>query len=245
VAPEENMKRVLVALTGAVALGVVASASSVSADNLQIRAGAFFPRVQDNLCAAGDVTCRELIFNDDASLYNTSRSGWNGATAGIEYSHTLDRNLELGIHLDGYSRSIGTSYRNYTYPDGSEIRQRLKVSSVPLGLTLRLVGGRRHATVRPYVGLGGDVVFWKYQEEGSFITDFTSLNVLDDSFRSSGAVPALDLSAGLRLAISRDAGFSIEGRYIAAAKADMKDDFSNNRIDVSGGSVTGGFYINF
>jgi outer membrane protein W len=235
------MKRVLAATTTAFAIGILAFSSSASAGgNLQLRVGGFAPRADSNL------------FADDTSLYQTDidrpvkKSDWSGVMGGIEYSHTLDRNLELGFHMDGFSKSVDTSYRDYTRSDNGEIFQTLSLSEVPIGVTLRLIGGSRHSTVRPYIGIGPDVVFWQYKERGSFI-DFTdsTFPIVDDRFRSEGAALGGHVAVGLRLALSRDTGLTAEGRYLAAAKADMGDDFHGNKIDLNGASATVGFYVNF
>lgn len=234
------MNRVLAATTTALALAVFTSATSASAGNLQLRVGGFFPRASGNL------------FVDDSDLYRTNSgdpvktSDWAGWTGGIEFSQALDRNVELGFHVDGYGRELETSYNKYTRPSGGEIFQTLRFSEVPVGFTVRLIGGSRHSTVRPYIGVGGDVVFWKYEEEGSFIrfTD-ASLPIVDDFFRSSGAALGGHVAGGVRLALSHDIGVLAEGRYLVVGTKEMKDDFGANRIDLNGASANVGFYINF
>jgi len=233
------MKRALSATAAAVTMSFLASASSASAGNLQLRAGAFFPRAESKL------------FYDDTSLYArdfnqpVKTSDWTGFTGGIEYSSRVGRNLELGFHLDGYGRSFDTFYNDYTRPSGGEIRQTLNFSELPIGLTLRYIGGTKHSKVRPYIGIGPDLIIWQYDEEGSFINfDDNSLPIVEDHFRSDGSSFGGHIAAGLRMALSHDVGFTVEGRYLAGPKADTGEDFFSE-IDLSGASATVGFYVNF
>jgi opacity protein-like surface antigen len=235
------MKRALAATAAAITISILASASSASAGNLQLRVGGFFPRVDSKL------------FADDTSLYATDASGrpvkksdWTGVAGGAEYSSPLGRNVELGFHIDGYGRALDTFYNDYARPSGGEIRQTLTFSEVPVGFTVRFIGGGKHSAVRPYVGAGADVIFWQYDEEGSFI-DFAddSFPIIDDHFRAKGAALGGHVAAGLRVALSHDVGLTAEGRYLVGPKKEMGDDFSRNQIDLSGASATVGFYVNF
>ncbi len=226
------MKRVVLAT--AVVLAFLCSALPAAAGSVELRLGAFVPRAESNL------------FVDDAELYTTETSDWTGFTGGLEYRRRMGDGLELGVHLDGYGRTLQTSYRKYERPSGRDITQTLKFSMAPLGFTFRWVPADRHAAVQPYLGAGADIVFWEYEEFGSFI-DFDADNeiVEFDSFIADGARPALHVAGGLRVALSPDFGLSAEARYLAAGKAAMGDDFRGNDIDLSGASATLGFFINF
>ena len=97
----------------------------------------------------------------------------------------MAKNLELGIHVDGYGKTIETSYRDYVRPEGDEIYQTLKLDIVPFGLTVRLVPTSKRTKVAPYIGGGIDLFYWKYEEWGDFI-DFwdPDLAIYNDAFYS-------------------------------------------------------------
>jgi opacity protein-like surface antigen len=212
--------------------GVAASAAPGLASGLDLRAGAFFPRAESNL------------FDDDSELYTVDKDDWRGFHGGAEFSFGLGDTLELGLHLDGYGRSLHTVYRDFERPSGREITQTLKLTSVPLGFTVRFVPlGQRRLT--PYVGAGADVVFYEYEEFGEFI-DFEDddLPVFDDAFISSGAAGGFHVVGGLRVPVSHDFSITGEVRYLWA-KADMGDDFRGNEIDLSGPSATVGVHLTF
>jgi Outer membrane protein beta-barrel domain len=227
-----------------VAAAVLAIPASVSAGNLTLRGGGFFPSADSNL------------FNDDTDLYTRVGSGdvdppgigksdWKGLTGGIAYFSKISRNVELGISVDGYSRQLDTSYRSYTRPDGSEIEQTLRLRMIPVGVSIRFVPTSRRASVAPYLEFGGDAIAYKYEEFGDFIDFFDdSLPVLSDSFVSEGVGFGFHAAAGLKIPISPDFSLVGEGRF-QHAKHQMGDDFRNNEIDLSGWSATVGFNIRF
>jgi len=81
------------------------------------------------------------------------------------------------------------------------------------------------ATVSPYVGIGPDLVFYKYEEFGDFI-DFgdPERSISADDFVSEGARPGFHVTGGLRVRIGHD--FSILGEGpLQWAKATLGDDF--------------------
>jgi opacity protein-like surface antigen len=225
------MKRVLATVA---VLVVVAVAVPAAAGSLEVRIGAFIPRAQS------------LLFEDTADLYDTETSDWTGVTGGLEYRQRLAETLEVGVHLDGYSRELHTSYREFVRDSGGEIRQTLKLTTAPLGVTLRFVPGDRHAAIQPYLGAGVDIVFWEYEEFGSFIDFFDDDEIVEfDSFISDGAAPAAHVAGGLRVALSPDIGLSAEARYLFAGKVEMGDDFRGSELDLAGASATLGFFVNF
>jgi hypothetical protein len=225
------MRRVLAVLTLSVLAGLP---SPAAAGGLDLRIGGFAPRADSNL------------FDDDSELYTVDKGDWRGIYGGIEYSFGVSEKMELGFHVDGYGRTVHTSYRDFVRPSGREITQSLKFQSVPVGLTLRFVPRPGRGEVTPYIGLGADLVFWNYEEEGDFI-DFEGdgFPVIADHFVSNGTAPGFHVTAGLRVPISYDFGIVGEVRYLWA-KSDMGDDFrAENEIDLSGPSATLGVNIRF
>jgi len=226
--------------TAIVIVGLLAALpATVSAASLQLRIGGFIPRADSNL------------FRDDSELYTVDKEDWRGVTGGAEFTFEPSDHVEFGLHLDGYSRTVDTNYRNYTRPSGSEILQSLRLSLVPLGATLRLLPTDRYATLQPYVGIGPDLVFYKYEEFGDFI-DFGSedLDIDSDHFRSEGVKPGFHVVGGLRVRLGHDFSVLGEARY-QWARARMGDDFRPQpgqdalRLDMSGLSAVVGLSIRF
>jgi opacity protein-like surface antigen len=229
------MRRTIAFMTWG-ALAVLPSASF--AGNLDVRLGAFFPNADS------------VLFHDDAVLYQKDgrpleTSDWIGLAGGVSYNARIARNIELGFALDGYGRTVHTSYRDYVTETGREINQSLKLSIVPLGVSLRFVPTSRRARIAPFILVGGDFIFYTYEEFGDFIDfDVPDTPVISDSFRSEGFQPGFHVGGGLRVSVSDDIGLVGEYRY-QYAKDDMGDDFIGNRIDLSGSMVTLGVNIRF
>jgi hypothetical protein len=208
------------------------TAAPIQASGLDLRVGAFFPRADSNL------------FDDDSELYTVDREDWRGIHGGVEFAWNLGDRFELGVHLDGYGRTLHTEYRDFERESGRPITQSLRLNSVPLGFTVRWVpGGRRQLS--PYLGAGADVVFYEYEEFGDFI-DFEDddLPIIADDFISRGALPGAHVVAGIRLPISYDFSITGEARYLWA-RGNMSDDFRGNRLDLSGPSATVGVHLSF
>ncbi len=224
------MRRALLAS----ALVIAALAPDARADTgLEVRFGALFPAAKSD------------IFADTSELFGTEKDDWIGFTGGIEFSAELNRNLEVGVAVDGYDRTLHTSYRDYVRPAGGEITQDLQLTVVPMSLSLRVLGGSPRG-LRPYLLVGANVYYWEYQEEGDFIDFYRpGLPVSYDYFRSSGAAFGLHAGAGLRVPLSDDFCVTLEGRYNFADEVGMDDDFDQNRIDVSGISATVGVRLRF
>ncbi len=237
------MRRATLTLT--LLVMIVAAASRAGAAGFDARIGGYFPR--------GD----ETLFQDDRSLYFVEKSDFYGVYGGVEFNQVLMNNVELGISLDGYGRTTDTSYRNYVRPDGSEIRQSLKFSQIPLGVTIRFLPTGKRNKIVPYIGGGVDAVFWNYEEFGDFI-DFQSPDcdtdlgcpVVPDHFHSHGTAFGYHAVGGVRVYLNRDFAIVGEGRY-QWGKDDMGEDFAPtapglvNTIDVSGASFTVGVHVRF
>lgn len=230
---------------GVVTLGLLAALpGGAFAAGFDVRVGGFFPRAESNLFR--DPATRD----GDFDIYRVGKSDLRGATGGVELSMRLARNVELGFFIDGYGRSVDSSYRDYTRDDGSEIRQTLKLDVVPVGVSLRLVPTGHHVRIAPYVAVGADLFFWNYEEVGDFI-DFgdASLPIVPDHFKSDGVTPGVHAAGGVRVALSHDIAAVGEVRYQLAKEKDMGGDFfratNKTQLDLSGASATIGIHVRF
>jgi hypothetical protein len=229
------MRRATVVLTLAL-LGALPAAKS-HAGSLDIRGGGFFPRAESNL------------FVDDADLYQKDgralkRSDWHGFTGGAQFNQRIANNVEVGFSVDGYERTLQTSYRDFVGASGREIRQSLKLEIVPVGAFLRF-GPTRRGAFSPYLAIGGDLIYYRYQEFGDFVDFATESHpVINDSFLSEGVAPGFHVAGGVRVPVGDDFSITAEGRYQWATD-DMGDDFRGNKIDLTGASATLGLNIRF
>jgi outer membrane protein with beta-barrel domain len=219
------------------------------ASGLEVRLGAFFPNAKSDL------------FADDAVLYTPinraggctavtcppiHQSDWIGFYGGAEFSFSMSEHVELGLSVDGYERHLDTFYSNDTRPDGSDIRQTLKLSLVPVGVSLRFLPMSRRAPISPYFTVGGDAIYYHYDEYGDFI-DFFDPNraIIPDSFHSSGWAWGGHAAVGVRIPLGHDFDLTTEGRYQFASKEQMGEDFFKSHLDVNGWAATMGFRLRF
>src|SRR5258708_7659031 len=215
---------------------VAAVPASARAGGLDLRLGALFPSGNSNL------------FDDDNQLYlhnghPVTKSDFKGIYGGLEYNARLARNVEIGFSVDGYGRSLDTSYRDFVSPSGDEIRQTLKLNIVPIGVSIRIVPTSRRAALAPYIAVGADLVIWNYEEFGDFI-DFSApapQPIIPDHFKSSGVAPGAHVAVGLRIALSLDFSLVGGGQY-PWSNTVIGDDFPHNRIDHGGASATQRFH---
>jgi hypothetical protein len=232
------------------ALGLVAASPAAAwASGLELRLGGFVPRGQSNLFDdVGELYTPDSRANEctETSCPGVRTRDWNGVYGGAEYSFNLARPLELGISVDGYGRTIPTSYRDSVRDDGSEISQTLKLTVIPVGLSLRLLPLDRYAAVQPYLTVGGDLFYYRYEEFGDFIDFFDDSRPISlDSFKSDGAIFGGHAAVGLRVPVGHDFAITGEVRYQFAPRRQMGDDFSLNEIDLSGTSATIGIRLRF
>jgi len=234
------VRRTTAFVTLALTSALLGAAAPSRASGLDLRLGAFFPRAESNL------------FSDARDLYGVDpKKDFRGFSGGIEVNAQLVDNLEVGVSVDGFGKSRDTSYLDYVRPDGSEIRQTLKLDIVPIGLTLRFLPTGRRVALAPYLAVGADLFYWRWRESGEFV-DFRSPDnpIVADSFRSDGWKGGFHVAGGLRFRVSHDFAITAEGRY-QRAKATMGDDFApteagfENEIDLSGWSATMGVHIRF
>ncbi len=231
----------------------LAGASRAGAGGLDLRIGAFMPRGQDTLFQ----DLNSLYTPDGNEAHGVEPSDFTGVYGGIEYHHVLMDYVELGVHLDGYGRTVDSSYRHYTWDDGTEIRQSLKLSMIPLGVSIRFLPTGKSTRIAPYVGGGVDAVFYQYEEFGDFVcfppaagTCRFDYDIVPDHFKGEGTAFGVHALGGLRVYLNRDFAIVGEGRY-QWAEDDMGGDFAPNepglvnRIDLSGWTVTVGVHVRF
>ena len=112
----------------------------------------------------------------DSDLWETnldnltfSRSDMVNAYYGGEYESYFHRHASFSLEIGSYARTVYAQYRDYTYQDGSPIFQDLSLRIVPVEANLKLYPLGHRYTVSPFIGIGGGVYAWTYQQWGDFI----------------------------------------------------------------------------
>lgn len=246
------MKKARTAAAVAFATSLLAS-SALAGGSFEVRLGAFVPAANSNLFAdtnelfAVESVARRLAEIDfDRIPDGVSKADWVGGMGGAEIAGRIGRNVELGFHVDGYSRQLDTVYRDHFHQDWRMVPQTFRLQFVPVGVSFRLINNSRRARLSPYVSVGGDMVHYSYTEEGEFV-DFYDANkeIYDDYFESSGWLPGAHVAAGVRVPVGDDFRLVLEGKYLWTARKLMNGDRSLNEIDASGLAITAGLNVRF
>jgi opacity protein-like surface antigen len=234
-------------LMGRMLLPVVLSAigASAHAGGLDLRFGGYFPSAKSNLFEDVTSLYTREITTSTAIPPGVQKSDWQGFFGGIEYNQKIANNVELAVSVDGYSKTLDTAYREYVNTNDLPIQQRLQLSVLPIGLSVRLVPTSRRARIAPFAVVGVDAMVYEYEEWGDFIDFFDpDQPIVTDSFVSNGVAFGFHAGGGLRVAVSDDFAIVGEGRYFWS-ETDMNDDFAQNRVDLGGWAATVGFHIRF
>jgi hypothetical protein len=173
---------------------------------------------------------------------------------------TLDVDYRIHPRVDavfgvGTSRTtMRSEFRNWVDNKRQPIEQTTEFQRVPITAAVKaylLPTGRSIGhfawvprRIAPYVGAGGGVMWYRFQQTGDFI-DFDTLKVFSDMFDSSGWAPTVHALGGVEISLASRLAFATEARY-EWAKAHLGRDFSGfQQIDLSGVSFTSGLVIRY
>jgi hypothetical protein len=194
------MRRLLsfcvVALTIGIVTGLVATPSASAQQSFNLFVGGFTPHSLD---ARGS---NDVLFQNGAFLSTLNRdsgidiSEFNGATLGGEYLVALGRNLEAGLGLGFYQKTVPTVFTDLVNANGTDIQQELKLRIIPFTATVRFLPLGERNPIQPYIGAGVGVYAWRYSETGQFVDQ--SNNIFTDSFVASGSKAGPVVLGGVR-----------------------------------------------
>jgi len=247
------MKTCIVCGSLAVVLGLVGTPSASAQQSISLSIGGLALRGLD---ARGS---DDVLFVDSFDIATLNQDSgidvgqFNGVTIGGEYLVALGNNLEAGLGVGFYRRTVPTSYVDLVNNNGTEIAQDLKLRIIPFTATVRFLPLGRQGAIVPYIGGGVGVLAWRYSETGQFVDPGNgtvqgcarpgaNCNIFTDSFVGSGTSTGPVVLGGARVPLGTvDAGFEL--RY-QAAKGDLSTtDFLAPKIDLGG--FTYAFTVNF
>ena len=224
-------------------LALVATAvPAVAQQSLSLNIGYFTVRGEGGR-VAGDTVVANLHADPPFALaYRVS--DFNNITVGAEWLIPLGNFLEVGTSVNYYSETIPSFYPELTNTNGSEITQSLRLQTVPVTGTLRLIMTGRRAAVQPYVGAGVAIVPWSYSEAGDFVDP--QLDIFRWEYKDSGTAVGAVFFGGLRVALNRKVALGGEFRYLMVdAPLDQNVGFQGTRLDLSGMTYQGSVIFRF
>ena len=235
------MPRIAVVVLAVLAL-VATAVPAVAQQSLSLNIGYFALRGEGGR-VAGDTIVANLYADAPFALaYRVS--DFNNITVGAEWLVPLGNFLEVGTSVNYYSKTVPSYYYDLSNTNGSDITQSLRLQTVPITGTLRLIMTGRRAAVQPYVGAGVAIVPWDYSEAGDFVDQ--NLDIFRWEYKDSGTAVGAVIFGGLRVALNRKVAIGGEFRYLMVdAPLDQNVGFQGTRLDLSGMTYQGSVIFRF
>lgn len=226
----------------ALLVGLVWAAPAMAQGTLSLNVGWFTVRgVEDRV--PGD-TLNANLFAESPYALSFRMSDFDNVTYGADWLIPISPLFEVGVGANYYARTVPSYYQDLTDTNGGDIRQNLRLRTVPITASIRWLLVGRHHPVEPYVGFGLSVVPWDYSEVGDFVD--TSMNIYSANYHDSGVVFGSTLMAGIRVKPAPKVSFGGEIRYLTAdASLDPSVGFLGSHIDLGGVSYLATFNIKF
>jgi hypothetical protein len=188
------------------------------------------------------------FFDELEQDFTGSADDLEDVVGGIDYQHRLGRgNLSMLISADLYEGQMDSSYRDFVDNFGDEIAHSTTLEVVQVTAGIKVDLAPEHAPVVPYVGVGGGVYNYRYEESGDFI-DFSTPDdeVFSATLSTEGAVLGWYAMAGLEVPLGPYFSVFAEGRWDNAEEDDLGDDFDGlGTLDLSGRRIMGGLSWQF
>ena len=254
-------------------LGMTLAATPASAQiihSVQFSGGLFFPRGFDSR-APGDVIVENLIgfevdglttalafpevegcfdaFNVQSHPPSCLKGFRTGQILG-EWNLGFGERIELGLGLGYAAKTVQSLYRDWEDIDGTDIRQDLRLRTIPISGVVRFLPFGRAGDFQPYAGLGIAAINWRYSESGEFL-DPSTLDIFtppSGRYLAKGTAVGPVLLGGLRLPLGGDIyALTLEGRYQWATgdTGGAAKEFVGDKIDLGGGQFNFGFLVRF
>lgn len=166
---------------------------------------------------------------------------FNGAVIGGDWLVSIGRNVEAGVGLGYYQRTAPSVYATLQHPDQTEIQQDLKLRTIPVTFTARLLPLGRGNVIEPYIGAGIAAIRWRYSEIGEFVD--TDLSTFNARYIADGTAVGPVFVGGLRAPVGDVFSIGGELRYqkVEGNTGGIANGFLGDKIDLGG--WTGNFVV--
>lgn len=171
---------------------------------------------------------------------------FNTGTIGAEWLVGVGEYFEAGVGIGFQRRTVPSVYRDFTFDDGFEIAQDMRLRVVPVTGTVRFLPLGRNAGFQPYLGGGVSLLNWRYTEFGEFV-DFTDDTIFNARYVATGNTVGPVILVGLRAPVAELWTVGGELRYqrgegdTNAADTGLLAD----KIDLGGWSANFGIHFRF
>jgi opacity protein-like surface antigen len=193
-----------------------------------------------------------------------SKSDFDAPAFTFDFSWRLISWLDVVFGVEFGGREQKSADRHFTEVNGNPIKQKTRLTQVPLTVSLKIYPlGRGEQvgqyawipkTVVPYIGGGIGGTWYELKQKGDFVDQDPDPGacplppppnppacIFSDTFISDGWAFAQHAFVGLDIKLTRSFGLILEGRYYWA-DADLKGDYVGfNPIDLDGARAMIGF----
>ena len=227
------MRRLIVSLSGvAIILGSLAAPLASAQQSVSFYIGGFTPRALDARPDDDVLVANGTFLATENQLKGIDIGEFNNVTVGGEWLFPMTRYVEGGLGLGFYQKSVPTVDTDFEHPNGTDIRQTLKLRIVPFAATIRFLPLGNNHPIQPYIGAGVGVYSWRYSETGEFV--YPDGSIRNRNFVATGADTGPTILGGVRVPIGPTrVGFEI--RHQSAEGTVPGDDlFTEGKIDLGG-----------
>ncbi|MCC7125598.1 MAG: hypothetical protein IT178_12175 [Acidobacteria bacterium] len=207
--------------------------------------------VRGSLLVPGE---RSDLFDFLQNQLTIDRGDFRSAAFGADLAFTLTPRIDLVGSMDISRKTVASEYRDFVDNELLPIEQRTSLRQAGVTASVRYALAPRGerigrfawipSRVQPYVGAGGGLIFWRFQQEGDFV-DYEDGRVFPEFFSSNGISPTAHALGGLDIVVYKRMLFTLEGRY-QWARGDLENDFIGfEPIDLSGVRASAGFRFVF
>ena len=206
------------------------------------------------------------IFKFVTDQLTVDRRDFSSAALVFDVSYKVAARMDVLFSVETSRTTIPSEYRAWL-ENGKPIQQTTQLLRVPLTASIkhylaqpgRSVGHFAWIPKRfaPYVGAGGGVTWYDFNQSGDFI-DFETLRrnpvtglieqypkIFRDQFDSDGWTPTVHAFGGIEVSLTPRLAVTTEGRF-QWARAPLSPDFVGfDRIDLSGVTIASGILVRY
>jgi hypothetical protein len=238
------MRRLLASSACVLSIGVLTPSVASAQSLVNIYVGGFLPR-GDQL-TSGSISGRSSddVLSGNSDFLDFSLHDFHGATVGGEWLFGLGENIEGGLGVGFYSKTVPAIYDCCVNQDtGADFGPDLNLRIVPFTATVRFLPLGRRDAFTPYIGAGVGVFTWHYSESGQFLGNDGS--IFRGTFTGTGSAAGPVILGGVRVPIG-NAGIGGEIRWQSASGSLPADQgFTGSKIDLGGVNYLFTVYFKF
>lgn len=198
------------------------------------------------------------LFDQITSDLTLERSDFRTPAVGAELLFMPTSRIDLAIGLMYTNTESPSEFKHWVEPNPDPnglplpIEQTTRLRAIPVTISLRyqlLPRGRKVGELAwiprkttPYVGAGGGLVFYRFEQQGDFI-NFSNSNISASTITSSGEGAIFHALAGADYWLTSKFGLNVEARYTHGSANPDEGFRTFDSLDLGGVSVTAGLSL--